>query len=168
MIDHIATTLSLTPEILKISTRWGLKKTESILYKTSAFILAKPQCYMNESGSVVTPLLKHHKLPPENLIVIQDDSDMLLGAHKLRYGGSSGGHRGIESLIQSLGTQQFWRLKIGIRPEHEIMRLKAERLVLKHIGEQERHVLEETITLATQHLFQEFKIPYPSHVITPL
>lgn len=167
-VDNLAQKLSLTQKTLQLPIRWSFRKIRGIIYESQDVILAKPSCYMNESGGVVSSLVKHYAAPIDHLIIIHDDSDIILGNFKLKFGGSSGGHRGIESIVQSLGTQQFWRLKIGIRPEHEITRLKAERLVLKHVGEQETRTLEGAITIATQHLFQEFKIPYPSEIIKPL
>jgi PTH1 family peptidyl-tRNA hydrolase len=81
-------------------------------------VLALPQSYMNLSGIAVAALLKKFKVNPEDLLVVCDDLDLELGKMKIRPQGSSGGQRGIESIIEQLGTQDFGRLRIGIgRPK---------------------------------------------------
>jgi PTH1 family peptidyl-tRNA hydrolase len=77
-------------------------------------ILVKPQTYMNLSGDAVRPLLKMANLTPANLLVLADDLDLPFGRLRLREGGSSGGQRGIQSIIDQLGTNQFARLRVGI------------------------------------------------------
>lgn len=77
-------------------------------------ILVEPLTYMNRSGLAVRDVLKRFSVPPENLIVIHDDIDMETGVLKIKKKGSSGGHRGIESIIESIGTKEFIRVKIGI------------------------------------------------------
>ncbi len=151
-IDRLATKLSLAPKTLQLPVRWSFRKIVSTIYRSEDLILAKPSCYMNESGDIVSPLLKHYEIPADHLIVIHDDSDILLGNSKLKFGGSSGGHRGIESIIQTTGTQDFWHLKIGIRPPDDqgTIRLKAERLVLQKISQETEKILQNTIDTALE------------------
>lgn len=83
-------------------------------------LLVKPTTYMNESGQAVAPLMDYYKLALEDLLVVQDDMDMDLGRLRLRAKGSAGGHNGIKSIINHLGTQNFGRLKFGIgHPSHQ-------------------------------------------------
>jgi PTH1 family peptidyl-tRNA hydrolase len=77
-------------------------------------VLALPQTYMNLSGQAVGALLKKFKVKAQNLLVVCDDLDLELGKMKIRPQGSSGGQRGIKSIIEQLGTQDFSRLRIGI------------------------------------------------------
>ena len=77
-------------------------------------ILAKPLTYMNASGQAVGPLLRFYQIEPEDLIVVHDDLDLESGKLRLRRNGSSGGQRGIQSIIQHLGSQEFHRARIGI------------------------------------------------------
>ncbi len=77
-------------------------------------ILAKPQTYMNLSGQAVGPLMKFYKVPNERLMVIHDDLDLPLGVLRLRPGGGSAGQKGVASIIQRLGSQEFARLRVGI------------------------------------------------------
>lgn len=77
-------------------------------------VLAKPLTYMNESGQSVSPLVHWYKTPLDQVLVVYDDLDVPLGVLRLRPGGGSGGHRGMRSIIQQLGSQDFPRLRIGI------------------------------------------------------
>jgi len=76
--------------------------------------LAKPQTYMNRVGDSVGPLARYYRIPPTSLVVVYDDLDLPLGSLRLRGGGGSGGHRGVESILQSLGGEAFPRLRLGI------------------------------------------------------
>ena len=81
---------------------------------TEKVLLAKPQTFMNESGRSVRPLMDYFKLDLEDLLVIYDDLDLPVGQLRLREKGGPGGHNGIKSLIQHLGTNQFNRIRVGI------------------------------------------------------
>jgi peptidyl-tRNA hydrolase, PTH1 family len=84
-------------------------------------VLALPLTFMNLSGSAVALLLKKYKAAPEDLLVICDDLELELGRIKIRPKGSSGGHRGLSSIIDSLGSNEFCRLRLGIsRPEGRV------------------------------------------------
>ncbi len=88
----------------------------SIIYncKDHDLLIVKPQTYMNNSGVAVKNLIEDYRLKPEEVLVVYDDLDLPLGKIRLRKSGSSGGHRGIQSIIEHLKTQDFPRLKIGI------------------------------------------------------
>jgi PTH1 family peptidyl-tRNA hydrolase len=77
-------------------------------------VLARPLTYMNRSGQAVGPLVHWYKLPLDRLLVIHDDLDLPLGTIRLRPSGSAGGHNGLDSIIQALGSQEFPRLRVGI------------------------------------------------------
>jgi peptidyl-tRNA hydrolase, PTH1 family len=84
-------------------------------------LLAKPETYMNRSGLSVRELLDKHEAKPEpDLIVIQDELDFPLGTLRIHTRRSSAGHNGIESIIDSLGTKDFLRIRIGVAPEHKL------------------------------------------------
>ncbi len=83
-------------------------------------VLAKPQTYMNNSGRAVENLIDEFGLEAREMLVIYDDIDLPLGVMRLRLKGSSGGHRGMESIISVLGTENFPRLRIGVgRPKNK-------------------------------------------------
>jgi PTH1 family peptidyl-tRNA hydrolase len=77
-------------------------------------ILAKPQTYMNDSGRSVNALLRFYKIDPSALVVVYDDLDLPFGTVRIRPEGSAGGHKGMTSIIQRLGRQDFPRIRLGI------------------------------------------------------
>ena len=77
-------------------------------------LVMKPVTYMNLSGEAVGEAARFYKRPPDHVLVISDDVDLPLGKLRLRKGGSAGGHNGLKSIIQHLGTDQFPRLKVGV------------------------------------------------------
>ena len=77
-------------------------------------ILAKPLTYMNLSGEAVRRLLHFFKVPPENLVVLHDDLDLPMGKIRIRLRGGHGGHQGVKSIVEALGNDGFFRLKVGI------------------------------------------------------
>lgn len=83
-------------------------------------VLAKPQTYMNVSGPSVKALLEKYELGPENLLLVYDELALEWKQLRLRPKGSSAGHNGVESVIRSLGTQEFARLRLGIFPGHPV------------------------------------------------
>jgi len=110
----------------RISERWRIPLTKTKfqgLYgqgtvKGQKVMLLKPLTYMNRSGEAIAPVIRYFKIPLENFVVIYDDLDLPTGKIRLRLKGSSGGHNGIKSIIEQLGTQEFKRIRIGIdRPE---------------------------------------------------
>ena len=112
-------------------------------------ILAKPDTYMNLSGNPVAKLVNKFFVPPFSIIVIHDDLDMDFGKMKIRLGGRDGGHKGVRSLIESLETQDFYRLKIGIGRNPAI---PAEEYVLSRFEYEKQHELAEIIDVACEAL----------------
>jgi len=87
-------------------------------------LLVQPQTYMNVSGAAVSALATFYKIKPERILVIFDDISLPVGRIRVRRDGSAGGHNGIKSIIQSLGTDQFPRVKVGVggkpHPEYDL------------------------------------------------
>lgn len=81
---------------------------------SGTWLLAKPQTFMNESGRALQPLLAWFRLPAAQLIVAHDELDLPPGQIRFKFGGGLAGHNGLRSIAQSLGTQDFYRLRIGI------------------------------------------------------
>ena len=77
-------------------------------------VLAKPRCYMNESGRQVGPLAKFYSVPPADIIVLHDELDLDFGRIRLKLGGGEGGHNGLRSVAAALGSKDFHRVRIGI------------------------------------------------------
>lgn len=83
-------------------------------------LLAKPLTFMNESGSTVRAILDFYKLTPEDILVIHDDLDIVLGEMRLAVDSRSAGHNGVQNIIDRLGTQKFKRIRVGIsKPPEE-------------------------------------------------
>jgi PTH1 family peptidyl-tRNA hydrolase len=109
-------------------------------------LLAKPQTFMNLSGQAVGRLSRAHGLPPEQILVVYDDLDLPVGRLRLRPEGGSGGHKGMRSITDALGTQMFPRLRIGIdRPPG---RMDPAEYVLQPFSDSEKLVLAETVERA--------------------
>jgi PTH1 family peptidyl-tRNA hydrolase len=102
-------------------------------------IIAKPQAFMNLSGQAVGKLTKRFKVNPANIVVIYDDVDIDLGKTRWRDTGSAGGHNGMKSIISTLGTQDFPRLRIGIGKAPD--RIPLEDHVLGRFSKEERDKL---------------------------
>jgi PTH1 family peptidyl-tRNA hydrolase len=83
-------------------------------------LLAKPQTYMNASGMAVRVLLEKRNETPASLLVIADDVALPWGLIRLRERGGSGGHNGLESIIGAVGTEEFCRVRVGIKPDHAV------------------------------------------------
>jgi peptidyl-tRNA hydrolase, PTH1 family len=122
-----------------------LKKTRYFEYaKSGKLILVKSLVYMNESGSVAAAAIKYFKVSIGQLSVAHDDSDLTLGSFKITTGQNAAGHHGIESVIAALGTKDFSRLRIGVRPPQEKKRRKAGEFVLNRINRNDSKILDKT------------------------
>lgn len=88
--------------------------TRLVTWNGQKLLLVEPQTYMNLSGAAVSALATYYKVKPERILVIFDDISLPVGKIRVRRDGSAGGHNGIKSLIQSLGTDQFPRVKVGV------------------------------------------------------
>ncbi|HEX8931930.1 MAG TPA: aminoacyl-tRNA hydrolase, partial [Patescibacteria group bacterium] len=81
-------------------------------------ILAKPKTYMNNSGMAVQLLVAYYKVPTDDIWIVYDELDLPLGTMKIRLGGAAAGHHGVESIMESLNTDKFWRFRLGIGTTH--------------------------------------------------
>ena len=105
---------SISPPLEKGELKGDLKN--KLLYPTNEnkTILAKPQTFMNRSGETVREIMNFYKLTLENIIVVHDDLDIEIGKYKISTGSSSAGHKGVQSVINNIGTQEFKRIRIGV------------------------------------------------------
>ena len=110
-------------------------------------ILAEPQTFMNESGKAVVPLARFYRVPLERLLVVYDDLDLPPGTLRLRSEGGSGGHKGMQSIIEWLGGQPcFSRLRVGIGRPPE--RMDPAAYVLQDFPAEEELLLADVLTRA--------------------
>lgn len=111
-------------------------------------LVLKPQTFMNLSGRAVREATGFYKVPSQDVLIVHDDMDLALGRLRLRAQGSAGGHNGIRSVIAELGTEEFWRLKLGVeRPPAE---WDPARYVLAPFSKEEMPVLREMLERAHQ------------------
>lgn len=118
------------------------------LAEKQKIILAKPQTFMNLSGNAVERISSYYDIISSQLLIIYDDIDLPLGRMRIRLKGSSGGHRGVESIIQSLGTEDFPRLRIGIRNEMLLQYSDYSSFVLSPFLPEEELLLENVFERA--------------------
>lgn len=136
----------------KLEQKFGRVEAKSLISKTiyqgKRIIMAKPQTFMNNSGGAVGSLVRFYKVPLENLLVAYDEVDLPLGTLRLRPFGGSAGHRGMQSIIQRLGTDAFPRLRIGTgRPPGK---KEAADYVLQDFPPHEQQLLDETLDNAVE------------------
>ncbi len=111
----------------------------------SGTLLLKPQTFMNLSGRSVQQVMAYYKWTPEQLLVVHDDAALPLGTLRFREKGSAGGHNGIKSILQHLGSDTFSRLKLGIGNSHPEAMVGH---VLGQFSPDERPVLENMLAMA--------------------
>jgi len=113
--------------------------------------LAKPQTYMNRSGPAVKGLLERYELGPDGLLVVYDELDLPWGTLRIRPEGSAAGHNGIKSLIASLGTMKFARVRMGIdRPGRDRSAGKGKEFVLGRFSRAQKQEVEEAVALGAE------------------
>ena len=129
----------LKSEIVK--TEWQPKKG-----KLAEVILAKPKTYMNDSGLAVELISSFYKISPEDLLIIHDEIDLPLGYMKIRFGGGTAGHKGGTSVMEKLGTDKFWRLRLGVNNAGKEKKLKhVDKFVLSVFERSEAGKVREII-----------------------
>lgn len=136
----------------KLGQSFGHVQSRALVIQTSylgeRIILVKPQTYMNNSGAAVGSLARFYKVPLENLLVAYDDVDLPLGILRLRPSGGSAGQKGMQSIIERLGTDEFPRLRIGTgRPPGK---MEAADYVLQDFPSDEADLLTSTLDRAVE------------------
>ena len=111
------------------------------------YLLIKPTTFMNLSGEAVRAVVDYYKITLDDILVVYDDLSLELGKIRFRANGSDGGHNGIKSVIQHLGTNNIARLKIGIGPQPSV---PSEVFVLQNFSDSELEKLKETLTMAKE------------------
>jgi peptidyl-tRNA hydrolase, PTH1 family len=105
-----------------------------------------PNVFMNNSGSAVVSCANFYQVAPENILVVHDELDFPLGRYQFKFGGGHGGHNGLRDIMQKLGGQDFWRLRLGIgRPEFKTM---VADYVLSAPSSDEQKILDQSLDLA--------------------
>jgi len=141
MLDYLAGKNNLT----FTDSRWKALIVKAIVWDEPV-VLLKPETYMNLSGTAVAQAARFYKIEPADIIIIHDDLDMGSGRLKLVADGGDGGHKGIRSIVEHLGTKDFPRLKIGIgRPPVPV---PPEKYVLGKFDSAEKERIEQKLSVA--------------------
>jgi PTH1 family peptidyl-tRNA hydrolase len=156
VVDALADTVGISLDAAK----WETLSCRTQLAGKRAYLL-KPQTYMNLSGKSVAKFADFYKVPTDHILVLHDDLDMHLGRLKMTATGGPGGHNGIKSIIQCLGSKKFFRLKIGIgRPGQNNIHpdIPVERFVLAPFANEEQKIMAERMDVLLEdiQLFVEF------------
>jgi PTH1 family peptidyl-tRNA hydrolase len=118
--------------------------------ESEQLLLAKPVAFMNLSGRPVACLVSRHGIPLSNLLIIYDDMDLPVGRIRLRKSGSSGGHKGMDSIIGALGSQAFSRMRVGIGRPDGVEKTVSEDTVVNYVlsdfSPQEEAIIKPVIT----------------------
>lgn len=149
-VDYLAQQLNLA---------WHIEKSlNASVAKGSGLVLVKPDTYMNDSGLAVGKVARYYKLQPDaqdgysdQLIVLHDDLDLPLGSWRKSFDSTSGGQKGVQSIIDTLGTKKFTRLRLGIKTEElgkirlGLFKTTAAKFVLSRFPTKERQAIENVI-----------------------
>lgn len=123
--------------------QWVIDEIRSLKSESLGIKLHKTNIFMNESGKEVKQLIIHHKLLTRDLLIAHDDLDLVPGQWKLQFNRSAAGHKGVQSVIDELGTQEFWRLRIGVgKPP---VGKTANQFVVEKPTADERELIEKAI-----------------------
>ena len=125
-------------------------------------IYALPNTFMNMSGLATEALLSYFALPPQALLVLHDDLDLPFGSVRVSFDASAGGHNGVSSIIDKIGTSEFIRLRIGIAPEKFRPKGKEEvsKFVLSHFNKKEKEEMEKIFSLVCDVLFDTLQFGF--------
>lgn len=156
-VDNLANTLPGCR--LQRETRFQALMAKTVIAGQEVFLL-EPQTFMNRSGLSVGQLARFYKILPEQVLVVHDELDLAPGVVKLKKGGSSGGHNGLKDITAALGTQDYWRLRLGIgHPRSLNLQQGVADFVLHRPRKEEQNLIETAIddSLAVVNLLIEGK-----------
>ena len=115
-------------------------------YNNQEFTMMIPMSYINNSGVPIKIFIKNKNIKPDNILVIYDDIDLAVGKIRLKNGGGSGGHKGLNSIVEQLGSKNFWRLRIGIgKPEDKN---KTVEYVLGKPSKRDKEIIMDSINFS--------------------
>ena len=163
--------IAKNPEILPVNSK-GLRFLKQVKFQAETvetsldgekFILARPLTFVNFSGNAVKEIADYYKIKTHDIWIVCDDFSLLLSRIRTRLGGSSGGHNGLQNIIDQLGTDEFYRIRVGIAPIQESEKgqtdtnLELDEFVLEEFKPRERKIIEKAIEKATNIIIQALK-----------
>jgi len=152
--EYESTRHNLGFEVLnRLAAKWGVSERRlecnALVGRSERTYLAWPQTYMNRSGYAVRCLVERHDFEPRNILVMYDEVALPLGRIRLRGQGGPGGHRGMESVIRNLHTDEISRLRLGILPEESLSDEELSDFVLAEFSEEEQAIVNAMRERAT-------------------
>jgi len=142
VIDHLSIELKIPVKKVKQKSLIGIGKLDN-----KEILLVKPQTFMNNSGESIAPLMRYYKVPHQNLMVIHDDLDIPFGTIRIRPTGGTSGQKGMKSIIEKIGSQEFPRIRMGIgRPPGHMDPVD---FVLENFSKDQLSILENILEDAT-------------------
>jgi len=118
----------------------------------------KPLSYVNNSGAPIKKFIKNTSIKTENILIVYDDLDLVVGKIRMKLGGSSGGHKGLDSIIEQLGSKNFWRLRIGIgKPTYKD---DTNNYVLGKPSKEDKEKIVQSIDFSINHYDEFFDIDF--------
>jgi PTH1 family peptidyl-tRNA hydrolase len=142
-------------DVVKVQAPHGAE-AELWQHTISKDLLCKPTSMMNYSGVPISIIVNFYKIQTDDIIVFHDELDLTLGVWQRKQGGSSAGHNGLRSMIESLGSPEFARYRLGIgTPEQKARQIAAEDFVLQPFAEPEREIVGKMLSEATTNLLAE-------------
>jgi len=138
----------LEQDTVRASGRWWGGDLSLVEAASRRFLVLRPSTFMNNSGRAVAPVLERYGIDPEMMVVIHDDIDIPLGEIRVKRGGGTGGHRGLASLVEEIGSGNFIRVRIGVgRPPEGV---DPAEYVLTGFTEEEREQARASVKRATE------------------
>lgn len=138
LVDNLARTLPGCH--LQRESRFNALIAKTVIAKQEVWLM-EPQTFMNRSGQSIGAFARFFKIEPDQILVIHDELDLAPGASKIKKGGSSGGHNGLKDITAALGTQDFWRIRIGIGHPRDVNLQQAVADYVLHRARKEEQVL---------------------------
>ncbi len=138
--------LSSKYQVLSTQSKFNAEISNGVI-DDEKILLVKPQTFMNNSGQAVKAIVDYYKIKPEDIVVIHDDLDIPFGEYKISKNKNSGGHKGVQSIIDYLGTKDFTRIRIGIGTGVQDLSCKTptEKFVLERFSEEEMEIVKGMI-----------------------
>lgn len=142
------------------SEKWDMSKKYNsyLVVENSDLILAKPQTFMNESGKALSAISNFFKIPADDIYVIHDDLDIRFGEYKIQKGVGPKVHYGVQSIEESLGTKEFWRVRIGVDNRDPENRTPGETYVLQGFSLDELLKLKAVTDSVIKELLNDLKV----------
>jgi len=142
LLDRLSNSFKSDPRFFTFSARESFGRRKSWLLK--------PKTFVNASGRAVAAFASYYKIPADEILIVHDDLDLEPGTVRLKAGGGHGGHNGLRSIISTLGTNKFHRLRVGIG--HPARRYDVVKYVLKKPSKVDLGKIEDALTAAEHHI----------------